>query len=374
MRRLAALVSLAVCLNGCVASPAPGSPSPAPVASVLPLTDPLEKAARFLLKARSPDGGWHSSKYRDMAEGPELTPFVLKALTYSRAELETREPAIAYLKAQKPEKGKLIYPVYTSSGILLDRLDEKGLWKGFLLDFQADEHLGWSRGDLSYGGWSYSMEPPRKPRGEVPTLSQANLPSTLFALGGLSLSQGGLDRATADKALVFLQRCQNFPDGDGGFCASPTDPSMNKAGGHVSYGSATSDGLRGLLRCGLKVDRPRVLAARSWVERHLSSTVHPGEFPEGRFEDRDSLFYYYCWSTAHALAALQRSGAELTAKEKAWQTEVHQAILKRQREDGSWVNPAGATREDDPLVATPMAMAVLVLTSSAPDAQATPGR
>lgn len=336
------------------------------MASVLPIDDPLEKAARFLWKSRSPDGGWHSTKYRDMAEGPELTPFVLKALAYSNAEPEVWQPGVSYLKAQKPEKGTLIYPVYTSAGMLLNRLDEKNLWKTFLLDFQADEHLGWSRQDLSYGGWSYAMEPPRKPKGEVPTLSQANLPSTLFALGGISLSPGGLDKKTADKALLFLQRCQNYPTGDGGFCASPTDPSMNKAGGHVSYGSATSDGLRGLLRCGLTVTDPRVVAARSWMDKHLSISVHPGDFPEGRYEDRDSLYFYYCWSTAHALSALERHGAELTPEEKTWQVEIQRALSAKQREDGSWANPAGATREDDPLVATPMAMAVLVLTSDSP--------
>jgi hypothetical protein len=307
-----------------------------------------------------------------MAEGPELSPFVLKALTYSGVQPEVTEPSIAYLKSQKPAKGKFIYPVYTSAGMLLDRVDDKDLWKPFLLNFQADEHLGWSPKDPSYGGWSYAMEPPRKPKGEVPTLSQANLPSTLFALGGLSLSKGGLSKETSRKALVFLEKCQNFPKGDGGFCASPSDESMNKAGGHVSYGSATSDGLRGLLRCGLPAEHPRVVAARAWTEKHLSSKVHPGDFPEGRYFDRDSLYFYYCWSTAHALAALQRSGAKLSDKERAWQKEVHAVLISKQNQDGSWTNAAAATREDDPLVATPMVMAVLVLTDAGPSPNPSP--
>jgi squalene-hopene/tetraprenyl-beta-curcumene cyclase len=210
------------------------------------------------------------------------------------------------------------------------------------------------------------MSPPRKPaKGPVPTLDQSNLPSTLFALGGLSVS-GELAPEVSKKALVFLERCQNFPKGDGGFCASATDPSMNKAGEHVSYGSASSDGLRGLLRCGLKIEDPRVVAARGWVEKHLSTEVHPGDFPEGRYYDRDSLFLYYLWSTAHALAALERNGATLSEKEKAWQKSVRAKLISLQKPDGSWSNPASATREDDPLVATPLAMAVLVLTNGAP--------
>jgi hypothetical protein len=34
-------------------------------------------------------------------------------------------------------------------------------------------------------------------------------------------------------------------------------------------------------------------------------------------------------------------------------------LLKRQRDDGSWVNPADAQREDDPLVATSLAAAAV---------------
>jgi hypothetical protein len=34
-------------------------------------------------------------------------------------------------------------------------------------------------------------------------------------------------------------------------------------------------------------------------------------------------------------------------------------LLKRQRDDGSWSNPAVLVREDDPLVATSLAMRAL---------------
>jgi hypothetical protein len=356
------ILGLGFCLWACSPSPTPSpSPTSSPNVKTTP-TSALDKAVDFLLQARSPDGGWHSTKYRDMAEGPEITPYVLKALTYSNLDKADRRPSEEYLESFEPGKTELIYPVYTSAGMLLNRVDDSDEWKSFLLSFQADEDLGWTDEDPSYGGWSYAMTPPRKTQGEIPTLSQANLPSTLFALGGLSLSKDGLPEDVARRALVFLQRCQNYPDGDGGFCASPSDESMNKAGAHRSYGSATSDGLRALLRCGLKPDHPRVVAARRWTEEHLSTTTHPGDFPEGRFYDRDSLYFYYCWSTAHALAALQRSGVELSEREQTWKKESRTQLISKQRPDGSWVNPASATREDEPLVSTPMAMAVLVLT------------
>jgi hypothetical protein len=354
------LLGLGLCFFSCSRSPEP-TPTASPELRE-PQSAAIDRAIDFLVQARSPDGGWHSSKYRDLAEGPELSPFVLKALAYSNVPDQIRQPSILYLESCEPTETQLIYPVYTSAGMLLNRLDSEDRWTPFLLDFQADEHLGWTSDDLSYGGWSYAMEPPKKTKGEIPALSQANLPSTLFALGGLSLSKGGLPKDVLERALLFVQRCQNFPDGDGGFCASPSDESMNKAGGHTSYGSASSDGLRGLLRCGLPVDHPRVVAARAWTEEHLSVDLHPGDFPQGRYYDRDSLYFYYCWSTAHALAALQRSGVELSEKELNWKKKIREHLLSLQQPDGSWINPASATREDDPLVATPFVMAVLVLT------------
>ncbi|MGE0494626.1 MAG: hypothetical protein AB7S38_35785 [Vulcanimicrobiota bacterium] len=323
-----------------------------------PPRDAVEAGLAYLRGAQASDGGWHSSQYKDMGQGPELTPFVFKALSFGGAPKS--QSGLAYLKAQSPVSG-LIYPVYTSSGFLLNGLDEGGRWSRHLSSFQATEALGYTPADPQYGGWSYALKPPVKPdHGELPTLSHSNLPSTLFALGGLSVAKK-LDPETAARALKFVERCQNFPEGDGGFCASASDESMNKAGGFKSYGSATSDGLRALLRCGLRLDDSRVAAARQWIDDHLSVEVHPGEFPNGRYYDRDSLYFYYCWSTAHALNGVSRAGGELNEAEKNWLKAVHQRMVELQKPDGSWSNPASATREDDPLIATPMALAVLVL-------------
>jgi hypothetical protein len=42
-----------------------------------------------------------------------------------------------------------------------------------------------------------------------------------------------------------------------------------------------------------------------------------------------------------------------------WARALAEALLARQRPDGSWVNASMELREDDPLVATPFAMAAL---------------
>jgi hypothetical protein len=47
-----------------------------------------------------------------------------------------------------------------------------------------------------------------------------------------------------------------------------------------------------------------------------------------------------------------------------WAEALAEELLKRQRADGAWVNPAVLVREDDPLVATPFAMAALAISRS----------
>src|SRR5207302_675052 len=67
--------------------------------------------------------------------------------------------------------------------------------------------------------------------------ADADLSSTLFAVGALRVAGAGEDDPAVRAALVFVERCQNFAAGrdadpafdDGGFFFSPTDPVRNKA-------------------------------------------------------------------------------------------------------------------------------------------------
>src|SRR5262249_43324489 len=143
----------------------------------------------------------------------------------------------------------------------------------------------------------------------------ADLSSTLFALGALRVAGSSADEPAIARALLFVRRCQNLAeDGrdddpafdDGGFFLTPTDPVRNKAGTagtdrsrrvrFHSYGSATADGLRALLRCGLAPGHRRVEAARRWLERNYSATTNPGVFAPARADERDATYFYYAWS------------------------------------------------------------------------------
>ena len=198
----------------------------------------------------------------------------------------------------------------------------RSLWLDALRSLQLTEELGWCPSDPAYGAWGDAISPSRK--ADTGRAADADISSTLFALGALRIAGTPADDAAVRKALGFVVRCQNFAEeqeaaptfDDGGFFFTPTDPVRNKAGvagadrrGHEryhSYGSATADGLRALLRCGLTpgipvlrrrgagwngTSRQRTTPAPSPRPAHRSATpptsITPGRspMPSGRWGD-----------------------------------------------------------------------------------------
>lgn len=295
-------------------------------------SDPAQRATDFLLSQQQSDGSWRSQQYRDMTSGYELTPMIAKALAFSGHDM-----ARAGHFMQAGVGAELVYPTYTAALMLLWRGREASGWRGRLLELQLNKANGFASRDPDFGGWGYAQSSPR------PGKAHSNVTSTCFAVGALGPVAG---------ALQFVRGCQCD---DGGFCAAAADPVLDKAGPRVSYGSATADGLRCLYRLGAKPDE--IARAEQWLVKNFSAEVHPGAFPPARYEDRDSLLYYYFWSLAHALAAAARRGQPLPGTQAMFAA-MSERLRKLQRADGSLVNSLGATREDDPLVATPMALAV----------------
>ncbi len=384
----------AVLASGCGAAEAPGARADRALAA----------ATRALVASQSPDGAWRSRTYGALKDGLSLTPPVLKALAFAptvdgvpAARLRGAAFLIGRTRAEGAvvdEPRELVYPVYTAaaSAIALGRLDVAGgpearaAWLRELRRRQLAETLGWRPADPSFGAWGYAIEPPSRPSRGIPEGQplDADLSSTLFAVGALRLAGAVADDPAIRKALVFVARCQNLAEtgregdpafDDGGFFFTPTDPARNKAGvagtdreGRVrfaSYGSATADGVRALLRCGLPADHPRVAAARRWLQRHFSARVHPGAFATGREVERDATYYYYAWSVAHAFRALGVAEWSVDGRKVAWAEEMARELVARQNPDGTWTNPVGASKEDDPLVATPLAAGALALSRAA---------
>jgi len=202
----------------------------------------------------------------------------------------------------------------------------------------------------------------------------------MFAIGALRLCGVPVDDPAIRRAASFIERCQNFHDDaavadstfdDGGFHFAPGCPVQNKAGiagtdrhGRVrfhSYGTATADGLRALLSIGLASDHPRIIAARRWLEAHFDATTNPGAFAAALEPDRDAPYFYWCWTVAHAFHRLDVRTIKRGELEIDWAANLARELLRRQNENGSWTNRFSFMKEDDPLVATPLAMAALAI-------------
>jgi squalene-hopene/tetraprenyl-beta-curcumene cyclase len=357
-----------------------------------------EKVARsrkrgvdFLLSQQAKDGSWRSDTY-GLLDAPSVTPLVLNAFLAAAPDNEDAfRKGAAHLTAFVQPDGNIAVPergfefaLYTAA-LSVSALSHprhpgyrkaRDAWLGFLRQRQLTEDLGWKPEDKEYGGWGYSRDLPRKPRpGEfTPPLIESNLSATAFALDALVAAGVTAADKAFSRALVFVRRCQNWEEtqsepafDDGGFFFIYDDPVRNKAGvagtdrrgrqRHHSYGSVTADGLRCLAHCGLPESDPRRQAARDWLRKHFRADQPPGTYAQRREVDRHAVYYYY------AMSASKEPAGSLTIQTDAGTRSVRELLaeelVKRQRGDGSWANPAHAVREDDPITATCFALIAL---------------
>jgi squalene-hopene/tetraprenyl-beta-curcumene cyclase len=242
------------------------------------------------------------------------------------------------------------------------------LARDFLKGLQADEGEGYSAGDRYYGGVGYGGD-------ERPDLS--NLQMALEALNASGVP--GSDPAF-QKALVFLQRCQNRSESndlalgvegktitsgnDGGAAYAPGESKAGLVelpdGKRVarSYGSMSYALLKGYLFAGLSKDDPRVQAVWKWLRENYTVAVNPGFPPsDDPTASYQGLFYYF-----HTMAkALDLSGEPTVVDGQGvahdWRAELAGRLVAMQRPDGSWINEnAERWLEGNPVLATSYAM------------------
>ena len=378
---------------------AAGACTPPPPALPAKIDAALAAAGRFLAGKQSADGAWRSETYGVLRDGPSLTPYVLKSLFFVAPDGggDAFRKGVRYVTARVADGAGAVdvglpFPVYTAAAatwvVTLDgRAGEaerraQSIWLAAVRGRQLTEALGWAPADPEYGGWGYAIDPPRKPAPGEPKgpFSESNLSATVYALGALRAAGVPREDPAYGRALAFVKRCQNFSDDpaaadprfdDGGFFFTPGDPVKNKAGRagedrhartrYHSYGSMTANGLRALLQCGLPADHPRVAAARRGLERNFSAKTHPGTFAPEREVFRESYYYYYTWSVAHAFLHLGARVIETKDGKVDWAAALAEELIRRQRPDGSWDNRYTDAKEDDPLVATPAAAAALAI-------------
>jgi len=341
--------------------------------------DSIKRGTDWLMRQQAPDGGWHSATYAQLRGGDGNTALILYALAHlPKSETERLKPhidrGVRFLVSNLAPDGSVRaidgssdYPTYSTALTLLtiERLHLDG-WQMERRRMRAYLQAMQKRGEkdqLERGGWGQTGGP----IADVGMDDPASVAATQFALEALQQS-GGLGDDTCEAALAFLSHCQNFgaqENHDGGFFFTPLpDDPLNKAGSSPSngasakarsYGTATADGFCGLIACGVSIKDPRVQAALNWLRRNNRVDVVPGftsDDANASSAKNGLQFYYY--------AALTR-GFEKTPQENwtAQRTALLEAVIRQQRPDGSWSNPYTLMREDDPLVATALAIAAI---------------
>lgn len=352
-------IVLVVVLGLAVAAGRP-SPSPGPE----PVDRAVANATRWLYGRQSADGAWRSETYGLMASGQSMTPFVLWALLSApdRGEAAIGR-ALASMRAAVGRDGALgvadpsivDYPSYASALGLRALLHEGDAESAerlvrWLRGQQIADPLGWSPEFPGYGAWGTGGAP-RRP----PGAGHVNLSMTRYVLQALSHAGVEADSAVLRRAAKYLERSQG-PDGS--FVFSLTQVEANKAGGaSIGYGTATADGVLALLATGASVDDPRVRRGVAWLVSHHRLDAVPGLEQAPGEGWRTAMRYYYAAASAEVFS---RCGVEQAPAGRDWRRDLRVALVSEQRPDGSWRNENFLMKEDDPLVATTLALSALL--------------
>ncbi|MBI1304085.1 MAG: hypothetical protein GC172_09900 [Phycisphaera sp.] len=224
---------------------------------------------------------------------------------------------------------------------------------------QWDEGEGVAATRDWYGGAGYG-------NGKRPDLSNTQMMVEAMHDAGVSPEDPAMQRALAFVARTQNRKATNPADwaqngsGDGGFVYSPAnggesfaseDAGEGRYGEKLatkslrSYGSMTYAGFKSMLYAGLSPEDPRVKDALSWIERHFTFAENPGLGQQG--------YYYYIHAMSRALHASRRDTLrDADGRERDWRSELIDAIVSRQRADGSWQNAVPRWEEANADLAT----------------------
>ncbi|HEY3227127.1 MAG TPA: prenyltransferase/squalene oxidase repeat-containing protein [Planctomycetota bacterium] len=330
---------------------------------------PLDRGTAWLARKQHLDGAWRGEEIAVLRPGPAMTAFVLYAFTRLPKPLRSHyadcmDRAVRYLEVHISPEGMVgmeptgsDYPNYaTALTVLCFVALRPAGWEepvarmvDYLKRAQLDESEGWEPENPEYGGWGFGGPPRPKPDAH-----RLDISSTRFALEALAAAQVPVEDPVWARARKFLAGCQN-PEGDGGFAFTPL-ADQNKAGAEsdatgkvhlFGYGSATADGWLALRFAG--ADQDRYDRAMGWIRRHFSASQCPGFRPDAPRPWAQGLLGYWLAAAARVLSVEHRP-------------RIRESIESRQRPDGSWVNDVDVMLENEPLLAT--ALAVLAISES----------
>jgi squalene-hopene/tetraprenyl-beta-curcumene cyclase len=258
--------------------------------------------------------------------------------------------------------GSLDFPTYASALWLSGRSRlnlkmpeaERKKVIDYLIGAQVAEPRGFAPDSPSYGGWDF-LGP-----GDAQSITTGtNVSVTCYVAEALGESGVGSQESVIQRALTYVHRCQQ-PDGGFAFTCEPM--SLNNKAAYAddnlkeprSYGTATCDGIRALLACGTKPDDERIIRAVTWLAKRPSLEAVPGfeGLPPEAGWQRGLRHYYYA-SLARVLPLFP--AADVDARREA----LAKHLIGLQEASGRWVNESDRMRENDPLIATSLAVVAL---------------
>jgi hypothetical protein len=347
----------------------------------------VERGLRYLASTQGTGGGWLAELRAAPTDQPEtpapvsvaVTALAVKAFAQTDVAIlgDARfRAALRHLDAARREDGSFAGGVlsnYVTASVVMalatidddDYLDELAGAGDWLQQHQWDQGEGLGARQDWFGGAGYG----NRGRPDV-----SNTQTMLDALYEAGVSP---DEPSVQRALAFISRAQNlqatnkaaWAGNDGGLVYTPANGGESMASeaagegrnGELippgrsrslrSYGSMTYAGFKSMLYAGLSPDDIRVRAAFDWIRRNWTFDENPGLGQEG--------LYYYYHTMSRAMRAAQQHTVEIDGVTHNWRDELTQAILARQRADGSWQNSSDRWMEGEPVIATVFAVLAL---------------
>ncbi len=336
----------------------------------------LVKATEYLVRQQAKGGGWHSQTYGQLKDGAGVTALVLHGFSFLPLELRAKlaqpierglaffDPGLAKRKTIASPDGSLDYPTYAAAMWQSARrrmglpapAAQGAMVRDYLLSAQVAEDRGFAPDHPQYGGWDFLG---REDAQGITTGTNVSVTAhVLAALAGQEPEDERVAPAMA-RAKAWTLRCSQP---DGGFCFTTEPMSLsNKAGFRDeqrrqprSYGTATCDAILALLATGMKPGEESIRGAVAWLAERKSLELVPGfeDAPPELGWQRGLRFYYHA-ALAQVLHRLPEP--EQVARRDA----LGKLLISQQRADGSYVNESDRMRENDPLMATALALVAL---------------
>jgi squalene-hopene/tetraprenyl-beta-curcumene cyclase len=344
------LAMFAVVLVSFIALAALSAAAPEGAPADVEMRPVVEKAVQFLRTHQESDGSFNKK-----LGGPGISALVVAALIrHGYADDPVVAKGLKFLESSVQQDGGIYEKSlanYTTSVALIafKEANQAGKYDtvvknagAFLKTLQHSDDPT----KPEFGGVGYDAK------------SRPDMSNVQFFMEAMQAAGVPKDDPAVQRALTFLNRCQNLPgeqndqpfakqvsdDDKGGFVYNPAGRkgAATPSGGLRSEGAMTYAGLKSFLYAGVDKKDPRVQGAVKWIARHYTLDENPGQGQSG--------LYYYYHTFAKAMAALGEGDEFTDAKGQKhnWKRELFEALKSRQRADGAWSNAKDLFYESDP--------------------------